>query len=248
MAKIHIGTSGWSYKHWKEIFYPQKMKATDYLQFYSTHFNVTEINSSFYRLPISTTIDHWIEQVPDDFFFCPKMSRYLSHMKKLNDPEEPLARFFKLFEPMKKQMGPVLIQLPANASFNESRDRRFYEILEQLYPEYSFAMEVRHESWYSADSLNQMEKYNIAFVIAQSDRFPYQEFVTANDIYIRFHGPDALYASPYTMEVLEKYAEKFLSWKAAGHNVWVFFNNDIDGHALTNAKQLIGMVEPIANN
>src|SRR5690606_31961673 len=148
-----------------------------------------------------------------------------------------------LFEPMKKHMGPVLIQLPANASFKESRDRKFYEILEQQYPEYSFAMEVRHESWYSKESLDLMGKYNIAFVIAQSDRFPYRELVTAKDIYVRFHGPDALYASSYSKGVLEEYAHKFLSWKAAGHDVWVFFNNDVDGHALTYAKQLIEIIE-----
>src|SRR5690606_10170450 len=243
MAKIHVGTSGWSYKHWKGTFYPEKMKATDYLSYYSEHFEVTEINSSFYRLPLATTVHKWIEKVPDDFLFCPKISRYLSHMKKLNDPEEPLKRFFDVFEPMKKHMGPVLIQLPANATFNESVDRRFYETLENEYPEYSFAMEVRHESWYSEESLNLMKKYNIAFVIAQSERFPYQEFVTAKDIYVRFHGPDALYASPYTKEILEEYADKFLSWKADGHDVWVFFNNDIDGHALTDAKQLIEIVK-----
>src|SRR5690606_42037822 len=189
MSEIHIGTSGWSYKDWKGKFYPEKLKATDYLSFYSQHFNVTEINSSFYRLPLESTVYKWIDQVPPDFLFCPKISRYLSHMKKLNDPEEPLQRFFSIFHPMKTQMGPVLIQLPANATFNFSTDKIFYELLEQKYPEYNFAMEVRHESWYTTEALDLMRKYNIAFVIAQSERFPYKEFITAKDIYIRFHGP-----------------------------------------------------------
>src|SRR5437763_2225412 len=105
---IHIGTSGWSYKHWKDIYYPPKLPSAKWLSFYAQHFKTTEINRSFYRLPTTDTISTWMKQVPGDFLFCPKMSRFLTHMKKLNDPEEPLERFFTLFEPMRKMMGPVL--------------------------------------------------------------------------------------------------------------------------------------------
>jgi uncharacterized protein YecE (DUF72 family) len=144
MNNIHIGTSGWSYKGWKG-------------KFYAGHYGVTEINNSFYRLPSASTVKKWMEQVPKDFLFCPKISRYLSHMKKLNDPEEPLERFFEVFEPMKKQMGPVLIQLPANAPFKAPTEKRFYEILENDYREYAFAIEVRDESRYSEELMEMLE-------------------------------------------------------------------------------------------
>lgn len=243
MNEIHIGTSGWSYKGWKGTFYPEKLKTTDYLSFYAQHYKVTEINSSFYHLPLASTVHKWVDQVPDDFLFCPKISRYLSHMKKLHDPEEPLERFFDIFKPMKDKMGPVLIQLPASVAFDAKTDEIFYATLMNKYPEYEFAMEVRHESWYSNESLDLMKRYNIAFVIAQSEKFPYKEFITAKNIYVRFHGPKALYASSYSDQVLKEYAEKFLIWQKEGHTVWAFFNNDINGHALSNTSTLLNFIQ-----
>ncbi len=128
---IHIATSGWSYKHWKEIFYPPKMKATDYLSYYAKHFDITEINTSFYRLPNPETVLGWMKKVPRGFKFCPKMSRYLSHMKKLREPEESLERFFEVFEPMKNTMGPVLIQLPHMIKFNYEVSDNLFKLLKK---------------------------------------------------------------------------------------------------------------------
>ena len=102
---IHVGTSGWSYKHWKELFYPKGLKPADWLVFYASRFSVTEINSSFYRLPGHDTVINWTTHVPPGFRFCAKMSRFLTHMKKLIEPEESLERFFEVFEPMKQMMG-----------------------------------------------------------------------------------------------------------------------------------------------
>src|SRR5690606_2834109 len=129
MDNIHIGTSGWSYKDWKGKFYPEKLKPTDYLSYYAQHYKVTEINSSFYHLPLASTIHKWVNNVSDDFLFCPKISRYLSHMKKLHDPEEPLDRFFEIFNSMKDKMGPVLIQLPTSVMFNATTVEIFYDTL-----------------------------------------------------------------------------------------------------------------------
>lgn len=239
---IHIGTSGWSYKHWKSIFYPKDVEAADYLAFYAKHFHVAEINNSFYRLPQQGTVEKWVNSVPKDFIFCPKMSRYLSHLKKLHDPEEPLERFFKIFEPFQKHLGPVLVQLPANASFHEDLVAPFYEILQRDYSEYRFALEVRHPSWFSEASIRLMKKYEITLVFAQSDRYPYHEEATAKDIYVRFHGPHSLYSSSYSDEILENYAAKFIDWIDKGHQVWAFFNNDVGGHALNNARTLGKMI------
>ncbi|MCF0069162.1 DUF72 domain-containing protein [Dyadobacter sp. CY261] len=238
---IHIGTSGWSYKHWKGIFYPNNMKSAEYLTFYARHFPVSEINNSFYKLPTKDIAEKWVESVPDGFLFCPKMSRYLSHLKKLHDPQEPLERFFGIFGPLKKHLGPILIQLPANSRFSSGVAGPFYEETDR-YKGFRFALEVRHPSWFSEESIALMKKHGITLVFSQAETFPYHEEITAKDIYLRFHGPSSLYSSPYSDEVLEEYAEKFTEWADQGHHVWAFFNNDVGGHALNNARKLQELV------
>lgn len=239
--KIHIGTSGWSYKHWKGIFYPENVKPAEYLTFYARHFPVSEINNSFYKLPTRENIAKWVDSVPKGFLFCPKMSRYLSHLKKLHDPQEPLERFFTNFSPFKEHLGPILIQLPANSRFHTEVAEAFYAESDR-YKGYRFALEVRHPSWFSEESIGLMKKHGITLVFSQADQFPYLEEITAKDIYLRFHGPTSLYSSSYSDEVLEDYAEKFTTWAENGHHVWAFFNNDVGGHALDNAKKLQELV------
>src|SRR5215211_9560461 len=166
--KIHIGTSGWSYKHWRGLYYPEGQSSAKWLSFYAQTFSTTEINASFYRLPTKETVVKWMEQVPENFVFCPKMSRYLTHMKKLKDPEEPLERFFGIFAPMKKMMGPVLIQLPAMLKFNYDTADHFFCLLKKQYRKYEFVLEIRHDTWLAEDSLTLMAKYGVGFVISQS--------------------------------------------------------------------------------
>lgn len=241
--RIHVGTSGWSYKHWKAVFYPRGLSATKWLPFYAEHFSTTEINGSFYRLPSQETVQKWTEQVPNDFLFCPKMSRYLTHLKKLNEPEEPLERFFSVFEVMQKKMGPVLIQLPAFLHFRYDAMEHFYALLQERYRRYGFVMEVRHQSWLEEISLTLMAKYNIGLVISQSGNFfPYSEMATAKNIYVRFHGPAELYASAYSDETLQSFARKFLAWAEEGHDVWAYFNNDIGAHAVRDAERLLRLL------
>jgi len=241
-GKIHIGTSGWSYKDWKEIFYPEKMKSTEWLSFYAKSFHCTEINTSFYHMPLAETVLNWTEKVPARFRFCPKISRYLTHMKKLKEPEEPLQRFFDVFSQARKHLGPVLIQLPPTLGFEEERTAYFFNVLKENYSDYRFALEVRHKSWLNNIAYDLMKRYHIAFVISQSGvGFPYAEEVTAKHIYIRFHGPGKLYASMYTEKTMQEYTNKILGWQQAGHDVWAFFNNDYDGYGIDNARQLVTM-------
>ena len=176
--------------------------------------------------------------------FCPKISRYITHIKRLKDPEETLPRFFEVFDPVKKHMGPVLIQLPPSSKFHYDITEHFFSVLKKEYKGYDFALEVRHDTWLEDDSLNLMAKYDIAFVISQSgDRFPYREMVTAKNVYVRFHGPEGLYSSSYSDKMLKSFAKKFLSWIEEGHIIWAFFNNDIGGHALTDSKRLLQMMK-----
>ena len=238
-GKFHIGTSGWSYKDWIEVFYPKNLKSADWLTHYAKTFDCTEINGGFYRLPQKQTVINWVNNVPKRFLFCPKISRYLTHFKKLKEPEEPLERFFGIFEPMKKQMGPVLIQLPKLVSFDYDITELFYKLLMEKYSSYRFAMEVRHESWMKEDSYTLMAKYNIAFVISHSGgHFPYAEVVTTKNIYFRFHGPGSLYNTKYHHATLKKYSNLFKSWLSDGHELWIFFNNDWFGYGIDNALTL----------
>lgn len=242
-GKIHIGTSGWSYKHWKDLFYPKGVPARKWLSHYAATFDTTEINGSFYRLPTAANMETWMGEVPSSFLFCPKMSRYLTHMKKLNSPEEPLQRFFSIFDPMGAMLGPVLVQLPPQLPFRRETVQPFYELLSHVYRDYRFVIEVRDGSWYSAESLGLMEQHGIGLVISQSNGvFPYLEAVTAPTVYLRFHGPGALYASAYSDKELETYARKMRAWRDEGHSVWAYFNNDIHGYAPVDALRLKGML------
>lgn len=244
IQNIHIGTSGWSYKHWKDLYYPKEVKQKDWLKYYAESFETTEINGSFYKLPTHDTVLKWMETVPDDFLFCPKMSRYLTHMKKLREPEEPLERFFGIFEPMKKQLGPVLLQLPPQLKFNYDLVEYFFGMLKTQYKAYEFVIEIRHDTWLADDSLNLMAKYEIGLVISQSgNHFPYSEMLTAKNIYIRFHGPKELYASSYSDEELLMFSKLMKKWTKEGHEVWAFFNNDIYGYAPKDAARLKALLK-----
>ncbi|MDB5198027.1 MAG: hypothetical protein JWP88_2398 [Flaviaesturariibacter sp.] len=241
--KLHIGTSGWSYKHWKDLFYPPKLRQADWFNYYASQFDTSEINTSFYHLPKYETVEGWAAKAPKGFTFCPKLSRYITHMKKLHEAEEPLERFFSVFQPLQTLMGPVLVQLPSMVRFKYAVAERFYEWLKP-YQKTDFVLEIRHDSWLEEPSLTLMAKYGIGLVISQSNGlFPYSEMITAPNIYIRFHGPKELYASRYSDEMLEAYAVKIRNWMSAGHAVWAYFNNDIHGYAFDDARRLKALLE-----
>jgi uncharacterized protein YecE (DUF72 family) len=237
-GSIHIGTSGWSYKHWRLRFYPQEVKPPRYLAYYAKYFNTTEINTSFYHLPKPETVVHWTEEVRKSFRFCPKISRYITHIKKLRDPEDTLPRFFDIFDPHISRLGPVLVQLPPSLAFDPETAEHFYKTLKR-YRGYRFALEPRHDSWLSEESISLLGKYRIAYVIADSGgRRTYREFITARHIYVRFHGA-AGFDSSYPDAFLAAFAEKMRHWKDEGHAVWAFFNNDGNAYAVYNARKLI---------
>ncbi len=238
--KLFIGTSGWSYKDWADIFYPTEIKPAQYLEYYMTRFNCVEINSSFYHLPQKKTVESWMKRTPDSFWFCPKLSRFITHQKRLKDIEEPLAFFFNVFEPMKPRMGPVLIQLPPGMKYDEAHTRDVLALLHKEFNDYRFALEVRHPSWITSSFFNLLRDYRIAFVIADSgNRFlPYHEEITTDLVYLRFHGPGELYASEYSEFDLARYGEKIINWLDEGMEIWTFFNNDYYGYSIKNAEEL----------
>ncbi len=246
LSVLYIGTSGWSYKHWAGIFYPDTIKSNRYLEYYIKQFGCVELNSSFYHLPKKDTIKGWIERTPADFKFCPKLSRFITHRLHLLNSEESLRKFFDLFDEMRSRLGPILIQLPPGLLYKRSLIVDFFNILKEQYEGYRFAIEVRHKSWINDEFLTILNQYGIAFVIADSGkRYPYFEAVTTDFVYIRFHGHEALYASDYREQELQAYAYKIMSWKSANKDVWVFFNNDFNGFAVKNAKRLREIIQSI---
>lgn len=243
-GSIHIGTSGWVYPHWRGIFYPSGLPQRRWLEYYSGQFDCTEINASFYRLPAPETVEKWKNTVGKGFYFCPKFSRFITHAKKLNDPEQAVPRFLEVFNAMAGSVGPFLIQLPAMLPFNKEKTGRFFAYLRAHYGDFQFSLEARHASWMEAGAVGLLRKYRIGWVIAESGtRFASAELVTANHIYLRFHGPDGRYGTSYDEPALRACAKKCLSWKEKGHAVWVFFNNDLNGYAVENAHSLQNLVK-----
>jgi uncharacterized protein YecE (DUF72 family) len=245
---LHIGTSGWSYKHWAEIFYPKNTKPEKYLEYYITRFDCVELNSSFYNLPRGTTVTGWKNRTPETFRFCLKLSRYITHQQQLVNIEPAMHKFFSVFEIMKERLGPVLIQLPPGLAYNKLLICNFFNLLREKYNLFRFAVEVRNKSWINDNFLELLSQNRIAFVIADSgNRYPYYEAVTAGFFYLRFHGREQLYASDYSEAVLWQYGEKIRSWLSEGREVWAFFNNDYYGFAIKNAIRMREIVNLLSN-
>ena len=242
MNRVWIGTSGWSYRHWRGVFYPKEVKPAGFLEYYTRHFDCVELNASFYRLPKKETVAGWVQRTPGYFRFAAKLHRLVTHQKKLHLVEEALAAYFSVMEALKPRLGPILIQLPPSLSFDAERVDRFLRLLTTDYGSYRYALEARHNSWMNEEALTLLKRYAISWTIAHSDRFPYLEAVTAPWVYLRFHGPGRLYASNYTDEMLAPFADRIARWVQQGHTVWAFFNNDVGGHAVRNALTLRRMV------
>lgn len=247
LPQLRIGTSGWSYRHWQGVFYPPDVKPQHYLEYYASQFDCAELNASFYRLPKPQTVAGWLNRTPEHFRFCLKLSRLITHQKKLVNVEEPLAVFFERFRELIPKLGPILIQLPPGLRFDRKKGVAFFELLRTQYPQYAYALEARHESWLTEEALKLLETFGIAFVIADSGgRFPYKEAVTAPFVYLRFHGPQNLYASDYPEQMLQEFAQKIARWRSQGREVWAFFNNDVGGYAVKNAMMLRQLIQEIS--
>jgi uncharacterized protein YecE (DUF72 family) len=241
---LYIGTSGWSYKHWHGIFYPEDLKQDKYLEYYTTRFSCVELNSCFYHLPLKKTVSGWMSRTPDSFRFCLKLSRFITHQMLLYNVDEALMNFFTVFEGMKEKLGPVLVQLPPGLTFDEPRIVYFMELLKQQYDQFRFAFEIRNKTWLNDRFFNLLSHIGAAFVISDSGkRYPYHEAVTTDFVYLRLHGREQLYASDYNDADVENYAEKIKTWLSMNKTVWFFFNNDYHGYAIKNAARLIEILD-----
>lgn len=230
---VHIGTSGWTYGHWKGIFYPEDQPKARWLEYYAREFDTVELNATFYRLPNKTTFEKWFKRTPEGFLWSLKASRYITHVKRLKDVREPLDRFYHSASRLGSKLGPLLFQLPPSLTYDAHLMESF---LARLDPSFRHAVEIRHSSWLTSEFFTQLQHKNTAFCISDTaGRYPYQEEITADFVYIRLHGSRKLYASEYTKEELEIWAKKIQDW---GRETFVYFDNDFGGYAVRNAKML----------
>ena len=232
--KIYIGTSGWSYKHWRGTFYPQEIKVKNHFSYYLQHFNTVEINNSFYRLPSEETFLNWKKIVPDDFTYVIKANRFITHIKKLHDPAVTLAPFMGHVKLLGKKLGPVLFQLPP---FMKSNTVLLEAFLEELPKKFRYVFEFRNPDWYKPEIYDLLKKHNCAFCIYELAGHISPSQITADFVYLRLHGPGNKYQGSYSDETLQSWADECLKWSET-KDVFVYFDNDQNGYAAFNALKL----------
>jgi uncharacterized protein YecE (DUF72 family) len=233
--KIHIGTSGWHYKHWKGTFYPADTKDKEQLSKYIAYFKTVEINNSFYRLPEPETFTLWKKSVPEDFLFVVKASRFITHMKKLKDVSDSLHLLLKNASHLKEKLGPILFQLPPGWKCNKDR---LSDFLKRLPEGYRYAFEFRNHTWYDEAVYDLLQQYNCAFCIYELDHHTSPLKVTADFVYVRLHGPKGKYQGSYTKRQLATWMKRCKQWNESGKEVFVYFDNDQEGYAAFNALTL----------
>ncbi len=238
--RIHIGTSGWHYDHWRGTFYPEDHPGKKFLEFYQSHFHTVEINNSFYQLPKEETLKMWRDTVPSGFIFSVKGSRYITHMKKLKDPEKPVSTFLKRMEILGQKLGPILFQLPPRWKFNPDRLKNFLEILPD---KFQYAFEFRDTSWFEEETLRILERYKAAFCIYEFAGTLSPRHVTADFVYIRLHGPqEKAYKGQYETRVLSGWAGAFAAWTRENKEIFCYFDNDEAAYAAQDALRLQSMI------
>jgi uncharacterized protein YecE (DUF72 family) len=241
VAQLLIGTSGWTYASWKGIFYPADLPSRRYLEFYSREFSTTEVNYSFYHLPRPGTYEKWAAQVPAPFIFALKASRFITHVKRLADVNEAWATFVQNALSLGPHLGPVLLQFPPSFRPDRRKLAAFLKRAQEPAPKshsVRLAFEFRHESWFTEEVYALLRRHNAALCIADSPRYPRRNEVTADFVYVRFHGRTDLVASKYTEAELGEEAKRIKRYLRDGLDVYVYFNNDALGHAVANARTL----------
>lgn len=241
MAETRVGISGWTYPGWRGIFYPEGLAHRRELEYASRRMNSVEINGSFYSLQTPSSYAKWRDETPPRFVFAVKGGRFITHMKKLNDVEEPLANFFASgVLRLGPKLGPILWQFPQQLGFLEERFERFLELLPRTTEEAAelakrhgpklegrawtradaalplrHAFELRHPAFFGPEFVRLLRRHNAALVFADTaQRWPYAEDLTADFVYVRLHGAEHLYASGYTDAQLDWWAERIRAWRA----------------------------------
>jgi len=237
---VHIGTSGWHYDHWKGPFYPQDLPAKKMLEYYARSFQTAEINNTFYQLPKKETLEQWRDTVPGNFIFAVKGSQYITHRKKLKDPQASLPNFLEPVKSLGQKLGPILFQLPPKWKANPQRLREF---LRELPEDHRYAFELRDPDWFNESVTEALEESNAAFCIYDFAGRQSPRTLTADFVYIRLHGPDGAYQGKYEEGALKEWTDAITKWTDGGKDVYCYFDNDENGYAAQDALRLKSMLE-----
>ena len=244
---VRVGTSGWQYDDWRGRFYPDDVPKRRWFAHYAERFPTVEINATFYRLPKARTVEQWHDAAPDRFRYAVKGSNYLTHSKKLRDPEDPVATITSRMAPLKASHGVWLWQLPPNLHVDVDRLERF---LSALPGGPGHAVEFRHDSWYVDEVEQALARHDVAWVWLSDRQMPDAAPVTADFVYLRLHGldedPDRRYRWDYGTDELAPWAQRLRAAAADGCDGWVYFNNDFDANAPRNAVTLIDLLGDVA--
>lgn len=239
MKQLHIGTSGYHYKHWLGNFYPADLKTSDMLRHYAGTFDTVELNNTFYQLPEEETFRTWRRTTPTGFLFAVKASRFITHMKKLGGVEESIHRFLERAELLGPKLGPILFQLPPKWKKNVERLRGFLEILPR---KHLYTFEFREPSWLDEEIYALLREFNSGFCIYQLEFFQSPILVTADFAYVRLHGPGRKYQGLYGRNGLRPWVKRIAEWQRELKQIFVYFDNDQAGYAAQDAGMLREML------
>jgi uncharacterized protein YecE (DUF72 family) len=229
----HLGTSGWSYPGWVSLFYPEDLSSKDWLSFYSQNFSTVEINMTFYRFPKPDTLKSWLDKTPPNFIFTLKANRQITHLKKIKNVQHEVRYFYILANSLKEKLGCILFQLPPSIHFDLTLLQDF---LASLSPDYKNVIEFRHESWYQQAVYDLLRSAKVTFCMVSSAKVPGTLIETADTAYVRFHGLTGEHRHNYADDELKEWAEKIKMIQA--RECFIYFNNDYQAYAVTNAKTL----------
>jgi len=234
---VRIGTSGWSYDHWTDVLYPPGLPSARRLARYAEVFDTVELNASFYRWPKDSTFTGWRDQLPDGFTMSVKAHRGLTHYRRLASPEPWIERFERCWQALGDRHGVLLVQLHHG---QQRDDARLDSFLRTVPASIRVAVELRHPSWNDPAVYQVLENRRAAYVVMSGAGLACIPRATTDLVYIRMHGPDqdAIYAGSYSNEELERWADQIAAWDRDGTDVWMYFNNDLGGHAVRNALSL----------
>lgn len=240
-VSVRIGTSGWSYDHWVGVLYPSGLPVAKRRDVYTEEFDTVELNASFYRWPAQHTFEAWRRYLPEGFELSVKAPRGLTHAKRLYAPERWLERIGSARTVLGPRFGVLLVQLRPD---HERDDARLAWFLDHVPPGLKVAVELRHPSWHVPEVRELLAARQTACVVMSGAHLPCHLWATAGFVYVRLHGPsdDQLYAGSYSEDDLRWWADRIGEWRAQGLDVYAYFNNDAEGHAVRNARRLRDLV------
>lgn len=240
-----VGCSGWNYASWRGRFYPKGLGAHEWLQYYSSQFDSVEVNNTFYRLPERSTFASWSDQAPPGFLFAVKASRFLTHMKRLRDPEEPLNRLLSRATALGRHLGPILYQLPPTFAIDLPRLEHFLRESPRSADRRAISpvIEFRHPSWYVSETYKLLTRWRVALCLHDKCGSAIAEPFIGPFVYVRFHGTSGRYHGSYSARQLDRWAHRLAEQTQEGRRVFAYFNNDPGAVAVANALMLRKLME-----